>query len=202
MQNDRNNLYPVFLKMEKLNLLLVGGGNVALEKLNSVLSNSPATAVTVVAPMIRDEVKEFVAAFPKCTIIQRSFNEDDLNGKGLVICATNNKELHKQIKLLANQKGLLVNVADTPELCDFYLGSIVQKGNLKIAVSTNGKSPTIAKRIKEVFNDMIPSEMEEVLTNMQTIRNGMVANFEEKVKKLNEITKELAVNTIKEDTDE
>jgi siroheme synthase-like protein len=82
-------------------------------------------------------------------------------------------------------------VADTPELCDFYLGSIVQKGNIKIAISTNGKSPTIAKRLKEVFEDMIPAEMEDVLDHLQTIRNRMKLNFQQKVRRLNEITKEL-----------
>ena len=125
---ERNNLYPIFLKLEELKLLLVGGGNVALEKLTSVLSNSPGTAVTIVAPMIRDEVKKFISSYPGCEIIERPFEETDLDDKGIVICATDNKELHKQIKSLANQRGLLVNVADTPELCDFYLGSIVQKG--------------------------------------------------------------------------
>lgn len=199
---DKNNLYPIFLKLEELKLLLVGGGNVALEKLTSVLSNSPGTAVTIVAPQIRDEVRDFISSYPNCTTIERSFEETDLHDKNMVICATDNRQLHKQIKSLANKRGLLVNVADTPELCDFYLGSIVQKGNLKIAISTNGKSPTIAKRVKETINEMIPEEMEDVLNNMQTIRNGMAVSFEEKVKRLNDITKELVVNSIKHDTNE
>lgn len=193
---DNNQLYPVFLKLNEMQLLLVGGGNVALEKLTSVLSNSPATAITIVAPIIRDEVKTFIASYPNCKIIQRPFEETDLENIGIVICATENRELHKHIKLLANQKGLLVNVADTPELCDFYLGSIVQKGNLKIAISTNGKSPTVAKRLKEVISEMIPDEMEGVLNNMQAIRNEMTGSFTEKVKRLNELTKELAANKI------
>ncbi|MES1216764.1 MAG: TSUP family transporter, partial [Bacteroidota bacterium] len=105
--------------------------------------------------------------------------------------AVNDKALAGQIKKDANEKGLLVNVADKPELCDFYLGSVVKKGSLKIAISTNGKSPTIAKRLKEVINDMIPHEMESVLDNMQTIRNGMNSGFDEKVKQLNDLTKVL-----------
>ncbi len=193
---DNNQLYPVFLKLNEIQLLLVGGGNVALEKLTSVLSNSPDTAITIVAPMIRDEIKDFIALYPNCKIIQRPFEEDDLNTIGIVICATDNRELHRHIKLLANQKGLLVNVADTPDLCDFYLGSIVQKGNLKIAISTNGKSPTIAKRLKEAISEMIPDEMEGVLNNMQAIRNEMTVSFTEKVKRLNELTKDLAANKI------
>src|SRR6185503_15349120 len=180
---DTNQLYPVFLKLNEMRLLLVGAGNVALEKLTSVLSNSPGTAITIVAPVIRDEVKDFITSYPNCKMIQRFFEEDDLNNAGIVICATDNRELHRQIKLLANQKGLLVNVADTPELCDFYLGSIVQKGNLKIAISTNGKSPTVAKRLTEAFSAMIPDEMDGVLNNMQAIRNEMAVSFTEKVKR-------------------
>src|SRR5205814_906851 len=82
----------------------------------------------------------------------------------------------------------LVNVADTPDLCDFYLGSIVKKGDLKIAISTNGRSPTMAKRVKEVLNDSFPDETQEVLENLSEIRNNLKGDLEMKVKKLNEIT--------------
>src|SRR5207249_8638494 len=87
-------------------------------------------------------------------------------------------------------------VADTPDLCEFYLGSIVKKGSLKIAISTNGLSPTIAKRIKEVINEMIPKEMESVLQNMTTIRQRLNGTFEEKVKQLDELTKMLVSKQI------
>ena len=191
---NKNQLYPVFLKLDELRLLLVGGGNVALEKLNSLLSNSPDAFITVVAPVIREEVRQLVSEHPYCTFVKRRFEEDDLDGNNLVICATDDKELHVRIKDLAKVKGILVNVADTPDLCDFYLGSIVQKGNLKIAISTNGKSPTIAKRLREVLSDTMPDELEDILNNMQVIRDKMKGDFEEKVKRLNEITRELAGN--------
>jgi siroheme synthase-like protein len=106
-----------------------------------------------------------------------------------VILATDDKELHKQIKSLADKNGILVNVADTPDLCDFYLGSIVQKGNLKIAISTNGKSPTAAKRIRELLEDSMPEEIDELLSNLHLIRNKISGDFAEKVKQLNELTK-------------
>ena len=192
IKDDSNTLYPVFLKLHQLRVLLVGGGNVGYEKLSSLLSNSPDTVIIIVAPIIRDEVRELVSQHPACTIIQRNFEDADLENKEIVICATDNKELHKRIKQLANAKKLLVNVADTPELCDFYLGSIVQKGNLKIAISTNGKSPTIAKRIKEVFNETIPDEIDSLLRNMQDIRNKMNGSFSEKVKQLDKLTQKLS----------
>ncbi len=188
---NKNNLYPVFLKLEDLDLLLVGAGNVGLEKLNSLLSNSPEAKITIVAPVIKDEVRKLLQSHPSCTLVQRSFEEPDLDARDLVVLATDDKELHKRIKLLAKEKGILVNVADTPELCDFYLGSIVQKGNLKIAISTNGKSPTAAKRIKEVLNKALPAELDTVIENLHKVRNKLNGDFEYKVKKLNEITKVL-----------
>ncbi len=79
-------------------------------------------------------------------------------------------------------------MADTPDLCDFYLASIVKKGDLKIAISTNGKSPTMAKRIKEVLNDFFPEETQELLDNLNKIRAKFKGDFKEKVKLLNDIT--------------
>ena len=190
----KNRLYPIFVKLEELELLLVGAGNVGLEKLQSLLSNSPAARITIIAPDIKQEVRDLLQNYPSCDLIQRSFEESDLNNKDLIVLATDDKELHKKIKTLAKEKRILVNVADTPELCDFYLGSIVQKGNLKIAISTNGKSPTIAKRVKEVLNETIPDEIDDLLNNMQNIRNKMSGDFAEKVKQLNELTKQLSQN--------
>ncbi len=193
---NKNQLYPIFLKLEQVNTLLVGAGNVGLEKLHSLLSNSPKAKITIVAPIVKEELRRLSWKHPTTQIVQKEFEPADLEGKDLVILATDNPALHETIKQLAQDKGLLVNVADTPDLCDFYLGSIVQKGNLKIAISTNGKSPTIAKRLKEVINDMIPDEMDNVLQNMQKIRMGMNGDFEKKVRQLDDLTKVLVAKLV------
>ena len=187
----KNQLYPIFVKLEQLELLLVGGGNVGLEKIHSLLTNSPEAKITIVAPEIKDDIRKLVYKHPSCKIIQREFQQEDLNNKDLVILATDKKDLHEEIKTLATEKGILVNVADTPDLCDFYLGSIVQKGNLKIAISTNGKSPTAAKRIKEVLHEALPGELDAVIENLHTVRSKLNGNFEYKVKKLNKLTEVL-----------
>jgi len=192
--DKKNQLYPVFLKLDQLELLLVGGGNVGLEKLHSLLANSPEAKVSIVAPEVKDEIKKLVLRHPTCKIFQREFQYDDLNGKDLVILATNNRSLHEEIKTKATEKSILVNVADTPDLCDFYLGSIVQKGNLKIAISTNGKSPTAAKRIKEVLHEALPGELDDVIENLHKVRSKLNGNFEYKVKKLNKLTRTLIEN--------
>ena len=193
---DGNKLFPVFLKLEELNVLLVGAGNVGLEKLQAILSNAPETSITVIANEINEEVKKLAATHSTILLIERPFEPADLDNKDIVVVAVNDTSVSGYIRVLAKQKKLLVNVADNPDLCDFYLGSIVQKGNLKIAISTNGKSPTVAKRLKEQINDMVPDEIESVLQNMQIIRKDLTGDFAEKVKQLNELTKVLAAKQI------
>ena len=186
-----NLLFPVFLKLEQLRLVIVGGGKVGLEKLHAVLHNSPETKVTLIAREVSEAVYELAKEYPHVTILEKVYDTEDLQEADLVIVAVNDIPLAERIRYDANERNLLVNVADKPELCDFYLSSIVKKGNLKIAISTNGKSPTIAKRLKETFNDALPAELDQVLDNMQSIRNKLNGNFEAKVKKLNALTKVL-----------
>lgn len=183
-----NNLFPVFVKLENLRLLIVGGGKIGLEKLQTVLLNSPATMISVVAPDIIQPVRELAAQYPAVRLLERPYHPDDLEQADIAIVAVNDRTVSEAVARDAREKGVLVNVADTPELCDFYLGSVIRKGNLKIAISTNGKSPTIAKRLKEEIGDMIPEEMEAVLENMSAIRRGLNGDFPEKVRRLNDLT--------------
>ncbi|MFI5163975.1 MAG: bifunctional precorrin-2 dehydrogenase/sirohydrochlorin ferrochelatase [Bacteroidia bacterium] len=187
-QNKSNPLFPVFLKLEKLKVLIVGGGNVALEKLNAILNNSPGTDLTLVAPAILPEIAQLASQHPNIKLKARVFFPGDLFTADLVIAATDDRELNKTVQEEAKKQRILVNVADTPDLCDFYLGSIVRKGDLKIAISTNGKSPTLAKRIKELLNDSFPEDTQNVLDNLHIIRKKLNGNFSEKMKKLNDIT--------------
>src|ERR1700712_3369259 len=191
-KDDRNRLFPVFLKMEELELLVVGAGKVGLEKLSAVLNNAPGSSVTVIATVISDEVKKLAASFPRVKVIERAFEAEDFDEKEIVIVAVNDSSASNYIRVVAKQKKLLVNVADKPELCDFYLGSIVEKGNLKIAISTNGKSPTIAKRMREQLNELIPDEIEGVIQNMHSIRQDLKGDFADKVRQLDDLTKLLS----------
>ncbi len=175
-----------------MKLLIVGGGNVGLEKLQTVLQNSPSTAVTVVAPEISSAIRELTTRHPNIRLLERPYHAQDLEYADIAIVAVNNRAVSETVARQARARGILVNVADTPDLCDFYLGSIVRRGSLKIAISTNGKSPTIAKRLKEEIGNMIPDEMDAVLDNMQTIRMHLNGDFADKVRRLNELTGLLA----------
>ncbi len=191
-----NNLFPAFLKLENLRLLIVGGGYVGLEKLNAVLQNSPATRIKMVAITVSEQIKELSLRHTNIEVAERPYGPADADDADIIIVAVNSRIVSKQVWVDAKEKGKLINVADTPELCDFYLSSVVKKGNLKIAISTNGKSPTIAKRIKEEISTMIPDEMDNVLDNMQTIRRRLNGGFSEKVKQLNGLTKVLVAKQI------
>ncbi|MCT4215247.1 TSUP family transporter [Elizabethkingia anophelis] len=185
-----NSLYPIFVKLETLSLLIIGGGKVALEKLDSVLTNAPQTSVKLVAKEIIPEVKALQEEYKNLVLEQRAYTYADFDTADLVIAAVNDLIVAEQIRNDAHIKGVLVNIADKPELCDFYLGSIVRKGELKIAISTNGKSPTIAKRLREILTETIPDEVDEVLDNMQNIRQQLKGDFEYKVQELNRLTTE------------
>jgi siroheme synthase-like protein len=188
---DTNRLFPVFLKLENLSLLIVGGGYVGMEKLGAVLQNAPHTKIRIVATVISDEIKELVKEYPSVTLFEKPFESDDIDGADVVIAAVNDLAVSSSVVKAANEKKVLVNAADKPELCDFYLGSVVQKGNLKVSISTNGKSPTVAKRLKEVLNECLPDELDELLQNMQIIRNSLKGDFQDKVNQLNDLTKSL-----------
>ncbi|HVW94995.1 MAG TPA: TSUP family transporter [Mucilaginibacter sp.] len=187
-RTDGNLLFPVFLKLNELHTVLVGAGNVGLEKLTAILRNSPDARVTVIAQEILPAVALVADTHPKVNIVEKTFIDNDLDEADLVIAATGNAQLNLFIRQSARERKLLINVADKPELCDFYLASIVKKGDLKIAISTNGKSPTIAKRLKEVLHNGLPDELDISLDQMSRLRASLNGDFAGKVKKLNEVT--------------
>lgn len=183
-----NQLFPVFFKLNRLHVLVVGGGNIGLEKAQAMLQNCPESNITIVALDFLPEVEEVAHHYPNVELIRKPFSCGDLLGKDLVVAATNDHALNYAIWEKAKGSKVLINVADTPELCDFYLGSIVQKGNLKIAISTNGKSPTVAKRLKQVLQEALPDTLDDVLNKLYIIRNKLKGDFTAKVKQLNNIT--------------
>jgi siroheme synthase-like protein len=192
-----NQLFPVFLKLNQLHTVVIGAGPVGMEKLVALLTQSEGAKITVIAEEICDEVAELAGRLTQVTLFKKSYAASDLVHADLVIAATNNNILNEEIRRDAHALKLLVNVADKPGLCDFYLGSIVKKGDLKIAISTNGKSPTIAKRLKELFNEALPAELDITLQQMSQFRNTLEGDFSAKVKKLNEVSAVLIESDLK-----
>jgi len=191
-----NRLFPVFLKLENLRLLIVGGGDVGLEKLYAVLDNSPGTSIKIVANSISDEIKKLALHKNNIRLLEKEYDIHDLADVDIVVAAINDSKVSTQICIDAKERKLLVNVADKPDLCDFYVSSVVKKGDLKIAISTNGKSPVIARRLKEVLNEIFPDDINGMLLNMQNIRQRLNGNFPGEAKQLNDLTSVLVAKQI------
>ena len=187
---ERNELYPIFLKVSQLNVLIVGGGNVALEKLTFLLKSSPNATVGMLAPHFLDATLE-LANGHKVALIHDTYDKKYLEGRHIVIATTDNTEVNEEVYRDCRERNILVNVADNPPYCDFYMGGIVTKGNVKVAISTNGKSPTTAKRLREFFEDVIPDNIDDLVKNLNEFRKTIKGDFEEKVTTLNEFTKGL-----------
>ena len=195
---SKNELYPIFLKVTELNTLIVGGGNVGLEKLTFLLKSSPNAKVTVVS---KDFIPDLIALAQKHEVetVTSSYDNSFLKNRHIVISATDDLAVNLQVHADCRERNILVNVADNPDYCDFYMGGIVTKGNIKIGISTNGKSPTMAKRLRQFFEDVIPDETNVLSENLNAYRKTIKGNFEEKVKIMNDITTEM-INKKEKDT--
>ncbi|PCJ82545.1 MAG: siroheme synthase [Bacteroidetes bacterium] len=187
---ERNNLYPIFLKTSQLKVLIVGGGNVGLEKLTFLLKSSPDANVQLVSLSIMQEIMDF-AKTANISIVKEVYDKKYLLGKHMVIACTDDVSINEKVYHDCRESNILVNVADNPPFCDFYMGGIVTKGNVKVAISTNGKSPTTAKRLRQFFEDVIPENIDDMVKNLNEYRKTIKGDFEEKVTALNKVTKSL-----------
>ncbi len=163
------NLYPIFVKIEDKIVAVIGGGDVAARKVKDLLKTG--AFVRVVAPDINDEIKDLVKNFgDKLALIQREYNEGDLDGVSLVFTTTDDPYLNNEIFKEATEKGLLVNSADDPDNCSFYVPSHVRKGDFILAVSTGGSSPAMAALLRRTLEKDIPDNIEEILNALKEAR--------------------------------
>jgi precorrin-2 dehydrogenase/sirohydrochlorin ferrochelatase len=185
-----NTLYPIFLKTQQLQILIIGGGHVALEKLEFLYKSSPDAHVTMIAPFFRESTLDFIKD-KTIEIIEDHYQSKYLINIDIVIATTDSPIVNQRVYIDCRAKNTLCNVSDNPPLCDFYMGSIVTKGNLKIGISTNGKSPTLAKRLRQWLEVVLPDEIDELLNYLQTYRDHLKTDLNGKIKALNKLTKEL-----------
>jgi precorrin-2 dehydrogenase/sirohydrochlorin ferrochelatase len=136
----------MFLKLEGRQCLVVGSGRVGEPKIEGLLETG--ARIRVVSLDASPAVREW-ARTGKLELELRSFSDDDLNGAFLAVVATNSRTLNERIYREAQRRGVLCNVVDVPDLCDFYYPAVVNRGDLQIAVSTAGKSPSLAQKIRQ-----------------------------------------------------
>ncbi|MCB9361745.1 MAG: bifunctional precorrin-2 dehydrogenase/sirohydrochlorin ferrochelatase [Flavobacteriales bacterium] len=191
----KNTLYPIFLKLEKIEVLIIGAGAVGLEKLTYMLKSSPQANITIVSRDFHYKVVELSHFYSNVSLIEKEYHKSDLENVDLLIVATDNKQLNSKIKQQAENQHILTNVADNPELCDFYLGGVVTKGALKLGISTNGQSPTLAKKMRMYFEDVLPDEVGFSADLLNKIRKKIKTDLHHKIENLNNVTIALNANS-------
>ena len=164
--------YPVFLELDGKTALVVGGGRVAQRKVETLMEYG--AIVHIVSRDLTDRLGELIQA-GRIRLLGREFMEEHLAGVFLVFVATNNRSLNSKVSKSAREMGLLVNVADQPAHCNFIVPSIVRRGDLLVAVSTSGKSPALARKIREELEARFGPEYETFLTFMGRLRKEVLS---------------------------
>ncbi len=140
------NLFPMFMKLAGKQCLVVGAGKVGEPKIAGLIDTG--ARIHVVAVSASDQVREWADA-GKIDLELRAFSTADLEGKFLAVVATASRTLNERVYLEAQQRGVLCNVVDVPEYCDFFYPAVVRRGDLQIAISTAGQSPSLAQKLRK-----------------------------------------------------
>ena len=164
--------YPVHLNIQNRSCLVVGGGSVGTRKVETLLGCG--ARVTVVSPVASEQLHQQKQAH-KIKLEERAYQSDDLESMFLVIGATNDEALNRQISQDAESRNMLCNIADRPEVCNFILPSVVQRGDLVITISTSGKSPALAKKLRKTLETQFGTEYAELLVLMGAIRKKLLS---------------------------
>jgi len=159
--------YPVFLNLKDREVLLVGAGAIGLQKIQGLLDGE--ARIHVVSPEALQDIEQ-LAKENRIRWDRRSYMSSDLDGKSLVIAATDDPELQKRIASEARARGIWVNIVDVPPLCDFIAPAIVTQGDIQIAISTGGAAPALAKFIRKKIEPMIGPEYAQLARLVQNLR--------------------------------
>jgi uroporphyrin-III C-methyltransferase / precorrin-2 dehydrogenase / sirohydrochlorin ferrochelatase len=165
-------MLPIFLKLDGRRCLLVGAGNVALDKVGSLLKTG--LRLRVIAPEARPEIQQ-LALDGKLEWVQRAFEPADLDGNFLVVTATDSHETNALVYRESVERGILCNSVDNIPNCDFYFGSIVSRGDLQIAISTAGQSPAVAQHLRREIDEQLPEDLGPWLESLGQLRREVLA---------------------------
>jgi siroheme synthase-like protein len=166
-------LFPMFVKLQGRLVAVVGGGSIAEQKIPGVLN--AGARVRLIAPSITPQIAEWVR-FGKVAWQPKEFASEDLQGAFLVIAATSKPGVNGAVYQASEERGILCNAVDDIEHCHFYYGSVVQRGDLQIAISTNGKSPALAQRLRKEFEEQFGPEYEAWLQWLGAAREALRTN--------------------------
>jgi len=177
-------LFPIFLKLTARPCLVIGAGNLAESKIESL--RAAEAQVTVIAPQASRAIEE-LAASGEITLQRREYSAGDVvEGTFLVVTATNLPEVNRAVYLEATSKSVICNAVDDPPYCDFYFPSVVRRGDLQIAISTAGNSPALAQRLRKEINAALPLDTGAWLAELGNLRREVL-----QLEPLNEARKQL-----------
>src|SRR4029453_8460384 len=189
--------YPIYLDLKGRDVLVVGGGAVAEGKAMQLLE--AGARVTVVSPELTEALRA-AAARAEITYLGGSFAEGDLNGAFLVIGATDDRKVNEKVAKAARERGMLCNVVDQPDLCNFITPALVTRGELQISVSTGGGSPTLTQRVKREVAALIGEEygqLLEIAAEMRAQAKDQIADFERRKEALRAFVESDALDLIR-----
>jgi precorrin-2 dehydrogenase / sirohydrochlorin ferrochelatase len=166
--------YPIYIDIEDRDVVIIGGGNVCARKAETMMKYG--ARVTVVSPDFTDEIEQW-AAEEKLALKRKHYEEADLDGANLVIASTDHQSVNEQIAADCRRRRIPVNVVDVTPLCEFIVPAIIEKGSIQIAVSTGGKSPAVARTLKEDLQRAIGPEYAEANDVLGTLREGAKATL-------------------------
>ncbi len=161
--------YPIYLDIENRNVLVIGGGNVCARKVETMLKYG--ARVTVVSPHFSDEIEKW-AHDGDIQLLRKKYDESDLTNANIVIASTDDEIVNTQIAADCRRRRIPVNVVDVTHLCEFIVPAIIEKGSVQIAISTGGKSPAVARTLKEDLDRLIGPEYDEANRLLGTLRDG------------------------------
>ncbi len=178
--------FPMYMDMDNLKVLLIGGGVIATEKLEKLVDFT--TNITIISTIISTEALAIIKEH-NLSYNLRPYMRGDIEGYDIVIVATDTVELHRAIYEESRSSRILVNSVDDTRYCDFIFPSYIKQGDLTIAFSTSGASPAFAKQIRQYFETIIPKDIEGFLANMKRLR-GEIPKGKERMKRFEGMVKD------------
>ena len=164
--------YPIYLDIENRDVVIIGGGNVCARKAETMMKYG--ARVTIVSPEFTDEIEGW--AREGCLRLKRkTYDESDLDGANIVIASTDDQSVNERIAADCRARRIPVNVVDVTPLCEFIVPAIIETGSIQIAISTGGKSPALARTLKEDLQRTIGPEYAEVNDALGSLRDGAKA---------------------------
>ncbi|AKP27499.1 Siroheme synthase [Leptospira interrogans serovar Manilae] len=163
--------YPAFLNLENKNVLLIGGGKVALEKLPHLIDSG--AKITLVTLETCKEVAQILEKHPEIKVEYRSVEFTDLQGRALVFSATNDTDLNRRLSDYAHSWKIWINCSDDPTNCDFYSAAVLDRGPIRVAISTEGNFAGISGVVKTTLEELIPDEHEEEFKELMLLRKEL-----------------------------